>query len=266
LRDNTCACCPAEYVPRRAYFVLPKETQSLAKERLAMQQLVETMHRGLWLNPLGMVEDRGFEEGLREQRNSIGTGRARGFDQPICIPYERVKSPTIRRHLDVVRAAGDMASRVFPLFYFPRGVTDQRFLAQWARCVAPRLVQWLNDTRNLVIDEMNAMLAPELKPLLPRIEGVGFFPDGWIPVGSVITKKKLDLAELVKEYAFLMAFALDHRGEELPLPKARRRPSSTGPQGAKLMPRPIQPKLPRKKQPRAGKARASRDRPPPRAA
>jgi len=200
-------------------------------------------------------------------RSMISLGGCGADGTNPTIPYVQIQSPEIRRHLDCVHPASEMATKTFTSYFYARHepVSDQRFVVDWCKPVAARLAAWMNDIRNYILDEANAMLAPDLNPPLPRIKGVGVFPEDWNVKEIHESKEVLDLNELRSEYRFLMQFAVDHRGEDpLPQPKPKRRPPPPGPRGAaRLMPRPLRPKPPRRKKPKDGGARAPRRRPSP---
>jgi len=262
---NTCGCCPAEFVPQRAYLVLSQQSETLAEERRLMLPFAKLYHRATFRNPLAMAEHRGFADAMRSVRVSIGTGSIAGSTDH-SIPHSEIRSPEILHHLDRIQFASDLASKLFPLYYFARGepVSDERFIAEWSKPLAGRLAKFMNSIRNFILVEVNEMLAPDLAQPLPRIEGTGVFPEDWLVQPSA-AEVKPDLDELKLEFEVLMRFALDHRGDDpLPQPaKPRRRPTPPGPRGAQLMPRPLRSKLPHKKKPQEGGVRTPRRRPSP---
>jgi hypothetical protein len=240
-RNSKCTVCPKESVPQRVFYImLPQDDVEWSDLRIRMRGFLDSFHRSSWRFPIGMHEQ-GIGDAVYCLRTMIGTGIYPGGKEKIPA-YSEIRNPAILYHEDRITEVSDWISKAWEVYYVVRSASLWRSLPEWVKPIAPLAVSWFNDTRNFILDEVNAMQLAD-QPL-PRITGANLFPAEWNVPATHVSPAKIDLDVLGKQYVRLMSFAVEHRSDD-PFPEFRPA-QAPNPRGGGPMPRRLSPKAPQR--------------------
>ncbi|MFQ5599702.1 MAG: hypothetical protein ACE5G2_04020 [Candidatus Krumholzibacteriia bacterium] len=225
--------------------------------------------RPAWLGPVGYWESNAFWLAQSVLRSATATGLICTDDGRYlakCTPVRLLRTPELRAQVERIVRISSCIQKIFELFYEPeRSPLDKNYvMSLYAKPYAGRVVRYLNEARNAVLQAVNDLFVPFDFEEYPLIVGCELFPDHdeWIPPGSVPDHAVvMSDDEICCEFEALRRIAYDLRkntrlgpAEQWPTgpPPPESRPGSSG------KARSVKASPPRKSAPRRRRSRRKR--------